>query len=88
MKAVANIQVSRQEQVNGHSLDAQERLFLELCKNRGGEPERVYREEGRGAHVDSISKRPAFRQLLEDAGRNEFDVGWSTPWTGGSVTPA
>ncbi|MCH8206938.1 MAG: recombinase family protein, partial [Chloroflexi bacterium] len=63
-----------QTQVEGHSLDAQERLFLELCKNRGWEPVGVYREEGRSAHVDSISKRPAFRQLLEDARKNEFDV--------------
>ena len=74
MKAVAYIRVSTQEQVNGYSLDAQERMFLELCKNRGWEPVNVYREEGRSAHVDSISKRPVFRQLLEDARNNQFDV--------------
>ena len=58
----------------GHSLDAQERLFLELCKNRGWEPVRVYREEGKSAHVDAIARRPAFRQLLEDAANQDFDV--------------
>ena len=37
MKAVAYIRVSDQSQVEGHSPDAQERLFHELCKNRGWE---------------------------------------------------
>ena len=59
MKAVAYIRVSSQEQVDGHSLDAQERLFRELCKNRGWEPVSIYREEGKSAHVDSINKRLA-----------------------------
>ena len=74
MKAVAYIRVSSQDQVDGHSLDAQERLFRELCQNRGWEPLRVYREEGKSAHVDSINKRPVFRQLIGDAGKNQFDV--------------
>lgn len=74
MRAVVYNRVSSQDQVEGHSLDAQERLFRELCKNRGWEPGRVYREEGRSAHVDSIKKRPVFRQLLEDAGKGQFDV--------------
>jgi DNA invertase Pin-like site-specific DNA recombinase len=60
--------------VEGHSLDAQERLFYEICKNRGWEPVRVYREEGRSAHVETIARRPIFRQLLDDATKHEFDV--------------
>lgn len=67
MRAVSYIRVSDSSQVDGHSLDAQERLFREYCKSRGWEPVGVYREEGRSAHVDSIAKRPVFRQLLEDA---------------------
>ena len=74
MRAVAYIRVSDLSQVEGHSLDAQERLILELCRNRGWEPVMVYREEGKSAHTDSIRKRPAFRQLLEDAGKGDFDV--------------
>ena len=74
MKAVGYLRVSDVSQVDGHSLDAQERLFRELCKNRGWEAVRVYREEGRSAHVEAIARRPVFRQLLEDAGRNVFDV--------------
>ena len=74
MRAVAYIRVSSAEQVDGHSLDAQERLFRELCKNRDWEQIFVYREEGKSAHVDSIKKRPVFRQLMEDAGQGRFDV--------------
>jgi site-specific DNA recombinase len=74
MKAVAYIRVSDVSQIEGHSLDAQERLFRELCKNRNWVPIKVYREEGRSAHVDAIARRPVFRQLLEDAGKRQFDV--------------
>jgi len=73
-RAVAYIRVSDPSQVDGHSLDAQERLFHELCKSRGWEPVKVYREEGRSAHSDAIVRRPAFRQLLEDAPRRLFDL--------------
>jgi site-specific DNA recombinase len=74
VKAVAYIRVSDLSQVEGHSLDAQERLFRELCKNRGWETIKVYREEGRSAHVDAIARRPIFRQLLEDVAKGQFDV--------------
>jgi site-specific DNA recombinase len=74
VKAVAYSRVSDPSQIEGHSLDAQERLFRELCKNRNLEQIKVYREEGRSAHVDAIARRPVFRQLLEDAGKRQFDV--------------
>ena len=74
MRAVAYIRVSDASQVDGHSLTAQERLFHELCKNRGWESVGVYREEGRSAHVDSIKKRPVFRQLMDDVHHKRFDV--------------
>jgi site-specific DNA recombinase len=74
LRAVSYIRVSDVSQVEGHSLDAQERLFKELCKNRGWENVRIYREEGRSAHVDAIARRPVFRQLLEDAAKHDFDV--------------
>ena len=73
MRAVAYLRVSTLSQVDGHSLDAQERLFHELCKNRGWEAISVYREEGQSAHHESM-KRPIFRQLLDDAGRDKFDL--------------
>ncbi len=74
MRAVAYLRVSSASQVDGHSLDAQERLFRELCKNRGWELVRIYREEGKSAHVEAIARRPLFKQLLEDAAKHEFDV--------------
>src|ERR671918_2745060 len=74
MRAVAYIRVSDPSQLEGYSLDTQERLFLQHCKNKGWTPLQVYRGEGRSAHSDSIRKRPVFRQLLEDAGQSQFDV--------------
>jgi DNA invertase Pin-like site-specific DNA recombinase len=74
MRAVAYIRVSDLSQVEGYSLDAQERLFLQHCKTKGWTPIQVYREEGRSAHSDSIRKRPVFRQLLDDARQGQFDV--------------
>ena len=74
MRAVAYIRVSSQDQVAGYSLDAQERSFNELCQSRGWEPVGIYREEGRSAHTDSISKRPVFKKLLEDSAHGFFDT--------------
>ena len=74
MRAVAYLRVSSSSQVDGHSLDAQARLFNELCKSRDWQAVGVYREEGRSAHVESINKRPVFRQILEDAAQDKFDL--------------
>ena len=74
MRAVAYIRVSDASQVDGHSLNAQERLFHQLCKTKGWESVGVYREEGKTAHVDAIAKRPVFRQLLHDAQGRHFDT--------------
>ncbi|PVV82568.1 recombinase family protein [Dehalogenimonas alkenigignens] len=73
-RAVTYIRVSDVSQVQGHSLTAQERLFRELCQNRGWQVVGVYREEGKSAHVDAINKRPVFRKLLDDALNHQFDV--------------
>ena len=73
-RAVAYLRVSSLSQVDGHSLDAQARLFNEICIKRGWVPVTVYREEGASAHSESIKKRPVFRQLMEDAKKGEFDI--------------
>ena len=73
-RAVAYLRVSNLSQVDGHSLDAQDRLFHQLCDNRGWGAIRVYREEGASAHSESVKKRPVFRQLMEDAKKGEFDI--------------
>ena len=74
MRAVGYIRVSDASQVEGHSLNAQERLFQELCNSRGWESIKVYREEGVSAHSDAIAKRPQYKQLLDDATEDQFDV--------------
>ena len=71
---MAYLRVSSISQIDGHSLNAQDRLFGELCKNRNWERVSVYREEGRSAHVETIARRPVFKKLLEDAARDQFDV--------------
>ena len=73
-RAVAYLRVSNVSQVDGHSLDAQDRLFRQLCDNWVWEALRVYREEGASAHSESVKKRPVFRQLMEDAKKGEFDI--------------
>ncbi len=73
-RAVAYVRVSSAAQVDGHSLDAQERLFHELCKTRGWKAVDVYRDEGKSAYSDSIRKRPEFRRLLDDSASGAFDV--------------
>ncbi|BCT56466.1 serine recombinase [Dehalococcoides mccartyi] len=73
-RVVAYLRVSSVSQIDGYSLDAQERLFKELCKNRGWQIINIYREEGRSAHVDSINKRPVFRKLLDDVKKGQFDL--------------
>ncbi|MFC2008106.1 recombinase family protein [Chloroflexota bacterium] len=74
MRAVAYLRVSSLTQVEGHSLNAQERLFRELCRNRGWQEAGIYREEGKTAKFEAISKRPVFRQLLDDAAKGLFDL--------------
>jgi len=74
VRAVAYIRVSDTSQVDGYSLDAQDRAFKDICRLKGWEAVQVYREEGKSAHVDAIKKRPVFRQMLEDAGKRQFDV--------------
>jgi site-specific DNA recombinase len=73
-RTVGYFRVSDPSQVEGHSLDAQERLFYEACKNKGWEPVKVYREEGKSANVEAINRRPLFNQLLDDAAKSQFNL--------------
>jgi hypothetical protein len=68
MKATAYIRVSNTEQVDGHSLEAQERAIGEYCRTRGWELVTVYREEGKSAHTDSIHKRPLLKRANRRGG--------------------
>ncbi len=58
--------------MKGYSLDAQVRAAY--CAQHGYEIVARYRDEGKSARSDSISKRPAFKQMLADAETRCFDV--------------
>ena len=73
-RAVAYLRVSSLSQVDGHSLDAQDRLFRQLCDNRGWGGYTRLPRGGRISPSESVKKRPVFRQLMEDAKKGEFDI--------------
>src|SRR5215204_929944 len=74
IRAALYERVSSEEQVEGYSLDAQDRAGRLYCEAQGWEIVQVYRDEGRSARTDDLSKRPAFQQMLADAGAGLFDV--------------
>ena len=74
MRAVGYIRVSDTSQVDGHSLDAQERAIRLHCEKQDWELVSFYRDEGRSAHTDVISKRPEFKRLLDDVPLDKFEV--------------
>ena len=74
MRAAAYFRVSDEDQVDGFSLDAQRRAFQDFCRQRGWDVEVTYDDEGRSAWGESISKRPGYRRMLEDARAGRFDV--------------
>ena len=72
MRAVIYIRVSTEEQLEGHSLDAQRTTTRALLTDRQWDFAGEYLDAGISAKSDSY--RPALAQLLEDAGRGRFDV--------------
>lgn len=74
MRAALYARVSTEEQVEGYSLDAQRRAFRGLVADRGWSTYREYIEEGKSAHTDDISKRPVFKEAIEDAADRKYDV--------------
>ena len=74
MRAAGYFRVSDEDQVDGYSLDAQRRAFMEFCAQKGWAAVETYNEEGRSAWVESIARRPAFRKMLDDARARRFDV--------------
>ena len=63
-QAFGYIRVSSKEQVDGHSLAAQQRAIEEYC-TRHGYTLRLFIDAGVSAHVEAIRKRPAFKEMLE-----------------------
>jgi site-specific DNA recombinase len=74
LRAALYIRVSSEEQVEGYSLDAQERAGRLYGDAHGWTVVQVYRDEGKSARTDDLAKRPAFQHLLADAEAGRIDV--------------
>src|SRR5215218_9645886 len=74
IRAALYVRVSSEEQVEGYSLEAQDRAGRLYCDAHGWDITEVYRDEGRSARTDDLAKRPAFQQLLVDAEAGLIDV--------------
>jgi site-specific DNA recombinase len=73
-RAAIYIRVSSEEQVEGFSLDAQERAIETYCQEHGYQVVARYRDEGKSARTDDLAKRPAFQRMLEAAEAGRFDL--------------
>ena len=74
MRAALYARVSKKDQVEGYSLDAQKRSFRALVKGKDWTAHREYIEGGKSAHTDDINKRPVFKEAMEDAMSGHYDV--------------
>jgi len=71
-RAVGYKRVSMRDQLDGHSLDAQEVHIRTYAESQGWKLIKIYTDAGISAKKGS--KRPAFEQLLKDAKEEQFDV--------------
>ena len=74
LRAVLYARVSSEEQVQGYSLDAQDRAARAYCDAHGWDLVAVYRDEGKSARTDDLAIRPEFARMLADAEAGLFDV--------------
>jgi len=74
MRPVAYLRVSSREQVEGFSIDAQERAIRDYCTAQGWAEPAIYADEGRSGFTDVTEDRPAFSAMLAHATRGDFDV--------------
>jgi DNA invertase Pin-like site-specific DNA recombinase len=66
-RAYGYLRVSSADQIDGFSLETQERIIRDHCARMGWGLERLYVEAGKSAFTEHVQKRPQFRQMLEDA---------------------
>jgi site-specific DNA recombinase len=74
MRAALYIRVSSEEQVDGYSLDAQDRAGRLYCAAHGWELVGIYRDEGKSAWTDDVDKRPEFARMISHAEAGLVDV--------------
>ena len=73
LSAAIYIRVSTRDQaLEGYSLDAQERVLSDYCKSHRYNIYRVYKDEGLSGK--SMKHRPEVLQLMEDAEQKKFDI--------------
>ncbi len=72
MRAVGYRRVSMKDQVDGHSLDAQENNIQRYAADHGWQLINIYIDAGISAKKGS--HRPAFEQLMQDAQDKKFEV--------------
>lgn len=68
--AFGYVRVSSEEQLEGLSIESQVEKIRELCEQRGYSVE-IFKDEGRSAFTDEVSKRPGFKKLLEEIPRRQ-----------------
>ncbi len=68
------VRVSTEEQVDGHSLDAQRHQIERYAEQHSLTLVGIYADEGVSAHSDRIAKRPRLAALLDDAEHGAFDT--------------
>src|SRR4051794_13143381 len=73
-RAVLYGRVSSEEQVQGYSLDAQDRAGTSYADAHGWDLIGTYRDEGKSAWNDDIAKRPDFARMISDAEAGLFDI--------------
>ncbi len=74
LRAAIYHRVSSEEQIEGYSLDAQARATRAYCDAQCWVVAREYRDEGKSARTDDLSKRPQFNEMLTDADLGLLDV--------------
>ena len=74
MRAALYARVSTEEQLEGYSIDAQRRNYHALVQGRGWQSVAEYIEEGRSARSENLSKRPKFKEAIEDGLKGKYDV--------------
>ena len=73
-RALGYFCVSSEEQVEGYSISAQERVYRQFVEAQGYTSAGEYKDEGKSARTDTITRRPQFAQMLLDAKEGLFDV--------------
>lgn len=72
LKAAGYRRVSMREQVDGHSLDAQEKNIRDYAASQGWQLIEIYTDAGISAKKDS--RRPSLERMIADAEAGKFDV--------------